>query len=165
MQPYTNFHFIFQMFLRLPPAIHLRCSTGAWWRRLRRRTTSWGRWESRSFKNLNLFKQYSELLSFVLYILPLHCHDKITFFIKFLILLKVECDRGYVIMGKSRIKCRRGIWSAKTPVCTSEYLLLACKDAFFPNLHSHYFPATSVWMDNKEVLHHCANLFARNVDP
>ena len=127
MQPYTNFHFIFQMFLRLPPAIHLRCSTGAWWRRLRRRTTSWGRWESRSFKNLNLFKQYSELLSFVLYILPLHCHDKITFFIKFLILLKVECDRGYVIMGKSRIKCRRGIWSAKTPVCTSEYLLLALR--------------------------------------
>jgi len=31
---------------------------------------------------------------------------------------QVRCDRGFQLIGNSRVKCRNGVWSGPTPVCT-----------------------------------------------
>ncbi len=37
-----------------------------------------------------------------------------------MLVAKVTCNPDFVLVGKSLIKCRDGIWSASTPVCTSK---------------------------------------------
>ena len=37
----------------------------------------------------------------------------------------VECDNGYTLVGRDRIKCRNGIWSSSTPVCTRKWTLIS----------------------------------------
>ena len=33
-------------------------------------------------------------------------------------IVQVRCDRGFQLIGNSRLKCRNGVWSGPTPVCT-----------------------------------------------
>ena len=35
----------------------------------------------------------------------------------------VTCNEGYILVGKTRIKCVNGIWSSSTPVCTRKKIL------------------------------------------
>ena len=44
-------------------------------------------------------------------------HQKVMY-INSMLLHQVRCDRGFQLIGNSRLKCKNGIWSGPTPVCT-----------------------------------------------
>ena len=44
---------------------------------------------------------------------------------------KIKCNPGFTIFGADSIKCRKGIYSNKFPVCTSKYEMLKMTDMLY----------------------------------
>ena len=52
-------------------------------------------------------------------------------------IVQVRCDRGFQLIGNSRLKCRNGVWSGPTPVCTvlGDFLWYNIKSTVIGDFH------------------------------